>query len=162
MKKTSDAQKRASAKYDKENTVIKSVKFNMNTDKDLLDHIAGITNFQQYIKSLIKKDMEDKKMKEFKMEDLQAWNEEQEREDTMYVVEHYFYEKGSNGNLIEKDGDYYFKGSNDYEEARKMFDECIQYFSNQFVVIMLTKASSVYAGNLEYDMIDSYSTLKKR
>lgn len=78
MKKTSDAQKRASAKYDKENTVIKSVKFNMNTDKDLLDHIAGITNFQQYIKSLIKKDMEDKKMKEFKMEDLQAWNEEQE------------------------------------------------------------------------------------
>lgn len=78
----------------------------------------------------------------------------------MYVVEHYFYEKGSNGNLIEKDGDYYFKGSNDYEEARKMFDECIQYFSNQLVVIMLTKASSVYAGNLEYDMIDSYSTLK--
>ena len=63
MKKTSDAQKRASAKYYKENTVIKSVKFNMNTDKDLLDHIAGITNFQQYIKSLIKKDMEEKEMK---------------------------------------------------------------------------------------------------
>ena len=66
MGKTSNAQKRASAKYDKENTVIKSIKFNKNTDKLLLDYITNIDNFQQYIKSLIKKDMGDKKWKKLR------------------------------------------------------------------------------------------------
>ena len=167
MGKTSNAQKKASAKYDKENTVIKSIKFNKNTDKILLDYITNIDNFQQYIKSLIKKDMEDKKMKEFKIEDLQAWNEEQEREDTLFTVEHHFYRKGINGDLIEKDGDCCFAQTNDFDEAMDKFNYCKKAYGctlgedlDEIVEIKLMRASQVYAGNLEYKEIESYSNLK--
>lgn len=99
-------------------------------------------------------------MKKFSIEDLQAWNEEQEREDTMYVVEHYFYEKGSNGNLIEKDNDCCFAQTNDFDEAMERFNYCKKAYANELVEVKLMRASQVYAGNLEYEEIESYSNIK--
>lgn len=53
---TTDAQKRASIKYDKANTVQKLLKLNKRTDSDILDWISG-KNFQGYVKALIREDM---------------------------------------------------------------------------------------------------------
>ena len=52
----SEAQKRASIKYDKANTVQKLLKLNKKTDADILDWISG-KNFQGYVKALIRDDM---------------------------------------------------------------------------------------------------------
>ncbi len=53
---TTEAQKRASIKYDKANTVQKLLKLNKRTDSDILDWISG-KNFQGYVKALIRDDM---------------------------------------------------------------------------------------------------------
>lgn len=54
---TSDAQKRANAKYDAANTRKILLKLNIHTDKDILDHLDSIDNRQGYIKRLIRQDM---------------------------------------------------------------------------------------------------------
>ena len=56
-KMTSEAQKRASAKYDKTNTVQVILKLNKNTDGDILDKLRAVPNRQGYIKSLIREDL---------------------------------------------------------------------------------------------------------
>ena len=53
---TTEAQKKASIKYDKANTVQKLLKLNKKTDADILDWISG-RNFQGYVKALIRDDM---------------------------------------------------------------------------------------------------------
>ena len=53
----SEAQKRASAKYDLYNTKQVKLKLNLKTDADILDWLDGISNKQGYIKELIRKDM---------------------------------------------------------------------------------------------------------
>lgn len=55
---TSEAQKRANAKYDEENTVQFKMKLNLNTDKDILDKLDTLDNKQGYVKELIRKDIE--------------------------------------------------------------------------------------------------------
>lgn len=60
MKKTSDAQLKANAKYAKKNTVFKAVQLNKKTDALILEYLENIDNFQGYVKSLIRKDMEEK------------------------------------------------------------------------------------------------------
>lgn len=55
-KKTSDAQLRAGAKYDKENTRKIVLKLNKTTDADILAALACQTNMQGYIKRLIRED----------------------------------------------------------------------------------------------------------
>lgn len=46
--------------YSKKYEVIKTVKFNRNTDKDILTHIEKIDKpFAKYIKELIRKDIKD-------------------------------------------------------------------------------------------------------
>ncbi len=57
---TSDAQKAATAKYDKDNTVRVSLKLNRNTDSDVLGKLSEVESKQGYIKDLIRKDMEGK------------------------------------------------------------------------------------------------------
>jgi hypothetical protein len=56
-KKSTDAQIRASAKYNKEN--IKSLAFQLNitTDRDIINHLATKENKTGYIKELIREDM---------------------------------------------------------------------------------------------------------
>lgn len=56
--KTSEAQRRASEKYDAENTKQIMLKLNTKTDKDILERLESVGNKQGYIKRLIRKDME--------------------------------------------------------------------------------------------------------
>lgn len=53
----SEAQKRASAAYDKRNVVGLYLKFNKKTDRDIIKHMEGQQNKQGYIKDLIRSDM---------------------------------------------------------------------------------------------------------
>ena len=54
---TSEAQRRASAKYDRANMVQRVVRFSPN-ERDLLAHLDAQPNRAGYIKSLIRADME--------------------------------------------------------------------------------------------------------
>ena len=53
----SEAQKAASAKYDANNTRQIVFKFNIGTDKDILDRLDSVQNRQGYVKELIRKDI---------------------------------------------------------------------------------------------------------
>ena len=55
--KTTDAQKRAQAKYDAENTRQIRLKLNTKTDADILDRFAECGNIQGYIKRLVRDDI---------------------------------------------------------------------------------------------------------
>lgn len=54
---TSEAQKRASAKYDAKNTRMYAIKMNRVTDADILAKLEAVGNVQGYIKELIRKGM---------------------------------------------------------------------------------------------------------
>lgn len=153
-------QTKASAKYIKNNVKRIVLNLNINTDQNIIEYMDGIENKQGYLKSLIKKDMEEKRMEKFSLEDLQSWNDEQEREDTLYTVEHHFYTRGINGNLIEKDNDCCFAQTNDFDEAMEKFKYCKQAYAHELVEVKLMRALQVYSGNLEYEEIESYSNLK--
>lgn len=51
------AQKRASAKYDAQNTKRYSLKLNLVTDADILARLEAVGNVQGYIKELVRRDM---------------------------------------------------------------------------------------------------------
>lgn len=57
MKKSTEAQIRAAAKYDKTNTKLIQMKLNKKTDADILEFLDTLENRQGYIKELIRKDM---------------------------------------------------------------------------------------------------------
>ena len=50
----SKAQRRASAKYDKENTIVKTIKLNKKTDADILTALETVTNCNAFIKKIIR------------------------------------------------------------------------------------------------------------
>jgi hypothetical protein len=52
-----EAQKKASARYDANNTVRVNLKLNLNTDTDILKKLEGVANKNGYIKELIRKDI---------------------------------------------------------------------------------------------------------
>lgn len=54
---STQAQKRASIKYDALNTTRLYVRLNNKTDSDILEHLDQIENKQGYIKALIRQDM---------------------------------------------------------------------------------------------------------
>lgn len=54
---SSEAQKRASARYDAANTRQIKLKLNTKTDADILDLLDRLENIQGYIKGLIRQDM---------------------------------------------------------------------------------------------------------
>ena len=58
MKKTSEAQKRAVAKYDAANTKSHLLKLNKNTDADIIAHLDQQPNKLAYLKKLIRDDMQ--------------------------------------------------------------------------------------------------------
>lgn len=58
MAKTSDAQKRAVAKYDAENTKSFLLKLNKKTDADIIAFLENQPNKMGYIKQLIRDDMQ--------------------------------------------------------------------------------------------------------
>ena len=157
MKKTSESRLRANAKYAKKNTFCKTIQFNKKTDQFVVEYLQTVPNFQNYIKKLIRKDMEDNRMKQFNLDDLNSWNEEQERDDTLYEVLCRTYRKGQSG-FIETTGDCFFAGSNDYNEAMKYYEYCKWMYANDNAIVKLTRAVQVYAGVLEYETIEKHST----
>ena len=58
MDMATDAQIKAQAKYDAENTRQVHLKLNRNTDKDVLDKLDEVPSKQGYIKRLIREDLE--------------------------------------------------------------------------------------------------------
>ena len=52
-----EAQKRATVKYDAKNTKQYHLKLNLNTDADIIQHLEQQESIQGYIKALIRKDM---------------------------------------------------------------------------------------------------------
>lgn len=56
-RKTSDAQRKAVAKYDAENTKMFTFKMNKKTDADIITKLASVPNMQSYIKELIRADI---------------------------------------------------------------------------------------------------------
>ena len=57
-KKTSDAQIRASQKYNSKATKTILLRLNLERDKDIIDHLDKQKSMMGYIKELIRKDME--------------------------------------------------------------------------------------------------------
>lgn len=56
-----EAQKKATAKYDKNNTRIYSLKLNTNTDKEIIEVLDSTGNVQGFIKALIREYIQDTK-----------------------------------------------------------------------------------------------------
>ena len=54
---TTEAQKRATAKYDAANTTQLKIKLNKRTDKDVIDRLNTVENKSSYVKSLIRDDI---------------------------------------------------------------------------------------------------------
>lgn len=52
----SEAQRRASARYDAKNTKTFAIKLNRKTDADLIAKLENVDSVQGYIKELIRKD----------------------------------------------------------------------------------------------------------
>ena len=50
------AKRECNARYDAKNTIVKSLKFNKNTDAVILERIEQVS-FQTYVKELIRKDI---------------------------------------------------------------------------------------------------------
>ncbi|MGI5873555.1 MAG: hypothetical protein ACOX8R_02700 [Bacillota bacterium] len=57
----SEAEKKAQARYDAKNSKRMSLKFNLKTDKDILDKLESVDSKQGYIKRLIRADLEGEK-----------------------------------------------------------------------------------------------------
>ena len=55
---TTEARKRATAKYQRKNTRQIILRLNIRTDADILERLDGCGNKQGYIKQLIRADME--------------------------------------------------------------------------------------------------------
>lgn len=54
-----EAQRKASAKYDAANTKTYAVKLNRNTDADIISKLESEENVQGYIKGLIREDIKE-------------------------------------------------------------------------------------------------------
>ena len=57
---TTDAQKRATARYHANNTRLVNVRLNVRTDADILERLENVPNKQGYIKALIRADIADR------------------------------------------------------------------------------------------------------
>ena len=58
---STDAQKRASAEYNKKKTVQIALRLNVETEKDIIDQLNKVPSKMGYIKELIRKDIENNK-----------------------------------------------------------------------------------------------------
>lgn len=54
--KTTKAQLKATAKYQKKNTRMFTLRLNLNTDMDIIEKLEQVSNKQGYIKQLIRTD----------------------------------------------------------------------------------------------------------
>lgn len=57
-RKSTDAQLRATAKYQAKNTKIYPIRLNFNTDQDVIDRLSEVPSVAGYIKQLIREDIQ--------------------------------------------------------------------------------------------------------
>lgn len=149
-----EAEKRATKKYDKENTVQVLLKLNKKTDKDILYELGTKYSKMGYIKDLIRKDI--KSMMDKRKVELAKWNEEQDREDTMYELEVRQY----NQHGEEIGGDPIYAMSDDLEEIEKAFEKEVYYKQNQEgFVIEILRFMGIYDNVPEYESIKKFTTM---
>lgn len=67
--KTTEAQIRATKKYQEKNTRLMTIRLNLNTDADIIAKLEQVESKQGYIKELIRKDMEEKKYTKYETGD---------------------------------------------------------------------------------------------
>lgn len=58
-RKSTDAQLRATAKYQAKNTKIYPIRLNFNTDQDVIEKLSQVPSVAGYIKELIRKDIKE-------------------------------------------------------------------------------------------------------
>lgn len=58
-RKSTDAQLRATAKYQAKNTKIYPIRLNFNTDQDVIEKLSHVPSVAGYIKELIRKDIKE-------------------------------------------------------------------------------------------------------
>lgn len=151
-----EAEKRATKKYDKENTVQVLLKLNKKTDKDILYELGIKDSKMGYIKDLIRKDIES--MMDKRKAELAKWNEEQDREDTMYELEVRQY----NQHGEEIGGDPVYLMSDDLDEIEKAFDHEVYLKKNKKgVIIELKRFMGVYDNNSEYETIKEFNNFSE-
>lgn len=149
-----EAEKRATKKYDKENTVQVLLKLNKKTDKDILYELGTKYSKMGYIKDLIRKDI--KSMMDKRKVELAKWNEEQDREDTMYELELRQYNRYGE----EIGGDPIYAMSDDLEEIEKAFEKEVYYKQNQKgFVIEILRFMGIYDTVPEYESIKKFTTM---
>lgn len=151
-----EAEKRATAKYDKENTTQVLLKLNKKTDKDILYQLNTVYSKMGYVKDLIRKDIES--MMDKRKVELAKWNEEQDREDTMYELEVRQY----NQHGEEIGGDPVYLMSDDLDEIEKAFDHEVYLKKNKKgVIIELKRFMGVYDNNSEYETIKEFNNFSE-
>lgn len=92
------------------------------------------------------------------LEELNRYNEEEEREDTLYQVEVYRYRKGYSG-YIDDTGDPVFSMTNDFEKALDEFHTAINYLNNnEYAVVQLKEAEQIYNRDVEYVTIKEFDS----
>ena len=111
-KKTSDALLRAIKRYDEKNTKQIHLKLNLKTDADILEWLSRQDSIQGYIKSLIKKDMENEKgnltEKEGKVMKLfEGYNQEGEHIKVNLESGHVLIENVTTGEIEQWNDEYY-------------------------------------------------------
>lgn len=151
----SEAKKKANAKSNKKNSVLFPLRLNKNTDQDIIMELETKYSKAGYIKDLIRKDVAE--MLEKRKVELAKWNEEEDREDTMYYLEERHYNKYGE----DISGDPVYAMSDDLEEIEKAFEHEV-YLENdkKGVTIEIMRFTQIYNNTPEYESIKKFSTVE--
>lgn len=96
------------------------------------------------------------------LEELNKWNEDQEREDTLYYISLRKFSKSRYG-YKETSGDDVMFMSNDLDEIKSMFDDYKYRLDLERIpyTLEIMQAFEVYNNNLDYSPIAEYSNMNK-
>lgn len=151
----SEAKRKANAKSNKKNSVLFPLRLNKKTDKDIIMELDTKYSKAGYIKDLIRKDVAE--MLEKRKAELAKWNEEEDRQDTMYELQVLRYNQYGE----EIGGDPIYAMSDDLEEVEKAFEKEVYYKKDQKgFVIEILRFMGVYDNVPEYETIKKFSTIE--
>ena len=151
----SEAKRKANAKSNKKNSVLFPLRLNKKTDKDIIMELDTKYSKAGYIKDLIRKDVAE--MLERRKAELAKWNEEEDRQDTMYELQVLRYNQYGE----EIGGDPIYAMSDDLEEVEKAFEKEVYYKKDQKgFVIEILRFMGVYDNVPEYETIKKFSTIE--
>lgn len=94
------------------------------------------------------------------LNELQIYNEEMNRDDTLYYVDFHSYKKERSG-LIETSGDYFLYGSNDLNDVKEFVEKNYNKMSSgQLVEMSIMQAVRIYKNNIEYEEVETYTNIQ--